>query len=122
MSSIQILQEFQTSLLAFIDELIQLMPHCGEFIAVKIFVKDRIPITEIIKHFVKIIIPMEGLIKSRSDHVIIDNAIFKQIDPQEKIKEIWGQIDADDRDMMWKWIEHFLAITKKYNALITREP
>ena len=78
----KILQDFHKSLIQFIDVLIGIIPDCGEFVAIRLFITDRIPITEIMKYFINIIIPMEDLIKKRSDTIIMDNLIFKQIDPK----------------------------------------
>lgn len=113
-SNTKVLKDFHRSLLSFIDELIGMIPDCGELVAIKIFVKDRIPVTEIMKYFVDVLLEMEPLIKERSDRIILENRIFYQIDQKGQIKEMWANFDQEDKETLWKWIDHFLALTKKY--------
>lgn len=111
----KILQDFKKNLLSFVIELINLIPNCGEFVLARAALEtDKIPVIEVMKYFVEIMLPMENQIKSRSDSVILENKIFRQVDPNGRIKEIWCQFDADDKETFWNWVDFFLGMTKKY--------
>jgi hypothetical protein len=52
MSSIEILLEFKNSLVTFFDELIDQFPEEGDLIMVRIFLKDQMPIENVMTIFI----------------------------------------------------------------------
>jgi hypothetical protein len=51
MSEVLILQEFKNNLISFFDELIDLFPSEPDLVIVRIFLKDQIPIDEVLNIF-----------------------------------------------------------------------
>ena len=52
MSEIEILKQFKNTLICFLDELIGQFPSEGDLVIFRIFLKDRVPIENILNFFV----------------------------------------------------------------------
>ena len=65
MSKIQILKIFKDQFITFLDELIAQFPREPDLVIVRIFMKDQVPIADIMCHIVQQILPHEKKIKSR---------------------------------------------------------
>ena len=61
------MDQFKTQLVAFLDDLIEQFPMQSEFIVMRIFVKDKIPISTLINQFITDVLPHVNLIKNRDD-------------------------------------------------------
>jgi len=120
MSSTHILEKFQSSLVAFFDELIDMFPDEKEFILLRILVKDQIPSTQIIKYFETAVesTTIMTSIEKRDDQFFLQNMLFsKLISKSDVFKKIWiSKLDKDDRNMIWNWIDAFIKMTKNYTA------
>lgn len=117
--SIKILNDFQTSLVSFFDELIEMFPNEGDFVTIRIMIKDRIPITQIADYFAQNILPEKELIKARSDSVFLEkNVLFSSLGPMQSnnFKNLWAsdKLDKQDRETIWKWLDVFLFLVEKY--------
>lgn len=119
-SSLHILEKFQSSLVAFFDELIDMFPDEKEFILLRILVKDQIPSTQIIKYFETAVDNPSIMtsIEKRDDQFFLQNMLFsKLINKSEVFKKIWiSKLDKDDRNMIWNWIDAFIKMTKNYTT------
>ena len=51
MSELQVLSEFKNGLISFFDELIDQFPKEGDLIMIRIFLKDQIPIEQVMNTF-----------------------------------------------------------------------
>ena len=120
MSSTHILEKFQSSLVAFFDELIDMFPDEKEFILLRILVKDQIPSTQIIKYFETAVdsTTIMTSIEKRDDQFFLQNMLFsKLISKSDVFKKIWiSKLDKDDRNMICNWIDAFIKMTKNYTA------
>ena len=118
MSSTQILGKFQHSLVSFFDELIEMFPNEGEFVALRILVKDRIPITQIIGYFETVLQNKEIMtsIERRDDQFFLTNVLFSKIGNVDLFKNLWtsSQLDQDDKKAIWNWVDAFMKLTKQY--------
>jgi hypothetical protein len=118
MSSTQILGKFQNSLVSFFDELIEMFPNEGEFVALRILVKDRIPITQIIGYFESVLQNKEIMtsIERRDDQFFLTNVLFSKIGNVDLFKNLWtsSQLDQDDKKAIWNWVDAFMKLTKQY--------
>ena len=61
------MDQFKKQLVAFLDDLIEQFPMQAEFIVMRIFVKDKIPIKILIDQFITDVLPHENLIKNRNE-------------------------------------------------------
>jgi hypothetical protein len=119
----------QNSLVQFFDELIEMFPKQGDFVAFRIMVKDRIPVTEVVSHFKKTLLPEKDKIKAKTvpsfqfngDRASISlsqimNNLFTSIGVSANtFSGILNNLDKDTEDAMWKWLNVFVTLTEKCN-------
>ena len=124
-SEIAILNNFKIQLVNFLDELIESFPQETDFIIIRIFVKDQIPIEEIIKYFCVKLCPLEDLIKTKNEKFFLDNNIlFGELDGDKigkvnYFKKLWssGEIDEDNKKIIWAWFSIFISLANKYKEI-----
>ena len=127
MSEIQILTEFKNGLITFFDELIEQFPCEGDLVMIRIFLKDQINITDVINIFTNVINKddqkLKKMIKERNENFFLENNIFESFSKNKVLhfKKLWrsGALDADDKKVVWKWIDSFVFLSDKYNKLKT---
>ncbi len=125
MSEIQILTEFKNGLITFFDELIEQFPCEGDLVMIRIFLKDQINITDVINIFTNVINKddqkLKKMIKERNENFFLENNIFESFSKNKVLhfKKLWrsGALDADDKKVVWKWIDSFVFLSDKYNKL-----
>ena len=82
MSEINILSIFKTSLISFVDELIGQFPQEPDLIILRIFLKDQVPIQDVMNKFIYAINKedqkIKNEIKERTDLVFLKNEIFDE--------------------------------------------
>uniref|UniRef100_A0A6C0D0Q4 Uncharacterized protein n=1 Tax=viral metagenome TaxID=1070528 RepID=A0A6C0D0Q4_9ZZZZ len=122
MSETDILIEFKTSLINFFDELIDQFPNEGDLIVIRIFLKDQIPIKDIMDIFLLKINKddqhLKKMVKERNESFFLDHNIFDSLgrDRINHFKKIWrsGNLDQEDKLVIWKWVDLFIHISDKY--------
>ena len=114
---IQILDKFHKYLVLFFDELIEMFPNEKEFIILRILVKDQIPSTQIMTYFVYVYNNEEIMlsIQKKDDQFFLENILFKKFSKSEIFKNLWeNNLDQENKDMIWKWVDAFMKMTKSY--------
>ena len=121
--------KFKNNMLKFIDELIELCPDRGEFFMVKVFVRDNVPLQEIIERFADIVLPYTAQIKEKNqDFFLTTTALQDSMTCFEYMREndngkmliestrkLWSEkFDEDDKNACWKWLNLFVILAKKY--------
>lgn len=120
MSSIQILSDFKSNLIQFFDELIEQFPSESELVLIRIFLNDQVPIESVMNYFIKDILPHKELVKARDGEFFMSNNILfgRRLDKTKPnyFKNLWRstQLDAQDREVIWKWFDNFIKIAEKY--------
>lgn len=122
MSELQVLIEFKNGLISFFDELIDQFPYEGDLIMIRIFLKDQIPIEDVINIFNNAINKENGklkeMIKKRNENFFLENNIFDAFSKNKVMhfKKLWrsGSLDEDDKKVIWKWIDSFVYLGDKY--------
>jgi hypothetical protein len=119
---LKLLKEFQNQLLSFIDELIEQFPNVGEFVIGRIFIKDQIPASDLLGRFIRDLLPYKDQVDQRDDAFFINNSLLYtkgQVsnDRVDRFKELWlsTQLDKEDRDVIWKWMDVFMSVASKYH-------
>lgn len=124
----QVLQEFKNGLISFFDELIDQFPKEGDLIMIRIFLKDQIPIEEVINTFNNSINKdnnkLRKMIKERNELFFLENNVFDESVSKNKIlhfKKLWrsGRLDDEDKQVVWKWIDSFVYLGDKYLKIKT---
>ena len=130
---IKLLTHFRTQIIKFMDELIGQFPKRSEFYFIRIFVKDQIPLEDVLGRFIKIVLPYRHIIKMKNADIIFDNDIItkgiigvsedqyvnENLESAQIFKDLWlaDELSDDDRDVIWTWFNVFVDIAYKYYEL-----
>jgi len=76
MSELKLLQTFKNQIINFLDELIQQFPEEAEFVIIRIFVKDQIPLGDVIGRFIKECLPHHDQIRMKNQSFFLDSDII----------------------------------------------
>ena len=109
------MDQFKIQLVAFLDDLIEQFPMQAEFIIMRIFVKDKIPIKTLIDQFIFEVLPHENLIKNRNDSLFKLTQLIGYPQKPKFFHDFWFSelLDKNDREIIWKWIDVFVILAKK---------
>ncbi len=125
MSELQLLNEFRIQIVKFLDELIDQFPEsCAEFVIIRIFVKDQIPLADVLGRFISEVLPFKKVIKKRdSDFFLESRVIYDAVggsqagaDNVNQLKKLWEseRLDDEDRETIWKWMDLFVLLAERY--------
>lgn len=122
MSEIEVLTEFKNGLISFFDELIDQFPSEGDLVIIRIFLNDQVPIMDVINIFNHKINANEGelrkMVKDRNQNFFLEHDVFDQLDKNKvnHFKRLWrsDQLDDDDRQVIWRWVDSFIYLGDKY--------
>jgi len=116
---LKLMHEFRTQLIRFMDELIEQFPDEGDFVIIRIFIKDQISVYDVIGRFIQELLPLHTIIHARDSKFFLENDILYHSISSNKVnhfKRLWlsKKLDATDREVIWKWMDLFLHIAKNY--------
>jgi hypothetical protein len=114
---LKLLQDFKSNLICFFDELIEQFPSESQFVLCRILIKDQVTPEFIINYFITNVLPHKGMIKNRDERFFTElNVIYFGLTENSSLKKIWieKQLDEEDKDVIWKWIDLFVAMCEKY--------
>ena len=123
---IDILIEFKRQISAFFDELIAQFPLEGDLIVLRLFLSTQMPIKEVMDEFILKISTNDNklrqMIKERNEAFFLEYSVFGSVDKDKVLhfKKLWrsGQLDADDKTVIWNWIDAFVYLSDKYTKMI----
>ena len=118
-SKLKILIDFKQCLINFLDELIDQFPEEGDLVVIRIFLNDQMPIEQIMNIFIAKVLPCKKIVKERNDSFFVNqNEFFGNLnkDKVNHFKMLWlsDKLDADDRNVIWKWYDAFINLAEKY--------
>ena len=124
----EIENQFKNALISFLDELISQFPQEGDLVIFRIFLKDRMPITNILNFFVHKIVPLKQMIVDRNEDFFMNHCnLFDAINPDKKdklnhFKKLWrsGSLDDDDKRVVWEWFDSFVFLSEKYQKSLIK--
>ena len=127
----KLLIEFKNQIIKFLDELIEQFSDRGEFMILRIFVKDQIPLEQVLGKFITDVLPYQEFVKKRDanlflktdviSHALLGSSQTEYVEENQEtanaLKSLWlsGRLDDADRDTIWDWLELFLTIADKYH-------
>lgn len=122
MSEIELLIQLKDQLIFFFDELISLLPEEPDLVIVRIFLKDKIPIFDVMEYIVNKLVPLKPMIKQKDDNFFINhNILFERLDDNKvnHFKRLWlsGKLDKENKETMWRWFTSFIFLAEKYQKL-----
>ena len=123
MSEFEVLKEFKKNLISFFDELIDIFPKEGDLVIVRIFLKDQMPIEDVLSKFINSINKDDNkirkMIKEKNEIFFLENNIFEHSVSTTKVlhfKKLWrsGILDDEDKKQLWRWCDSFIYLADKY--------
>jgi hypothetical protein len=115
-----LLNDLQKALIGFFDDLTEQFPKEPDFILIRIAIKDTISPLDIMNFFIQKILPEKELIMSHSDSFFLEkNTLFSMGNfNSNTFKKIWSNdLDAENKSVIWKWLECFIKIVEKYQKV-----
>lgn len=115
--------QFRDLLVEFTDELIEQYPREGDFIMLRIFLKDQLPISDVIGKFIRDFLPLEEKALKRDKDFFIQNFFeYSGVSNRNsnRVNHLLNFVRAadftqEDMDALWKWIDVFFKIAKAYH-------
>ncbi len=124
-SELEILIQLKTQLVNFLDELIESFPDEPDFVIFRIFINDRIPISEVMDYIVEKICPLQDMVKQRKEEFFLNyNVLFETFDEKKSskvnyFKRLWlsGKLDKEDKETIWRWFNTLVYLGSKYQDI-----
>jgi len=117
-----LMKDFREQLVNFLDEIIEQFPMESDFVLIRMFIKDQVPVHDVLGRFIKDILPLKDYVKRRDESFFLDNQILYidgniNEDRIDHFKNLWKSdcLDVDDKDTIWKWMDCFIKIANKYH-------
>jgi hypothetical protein len=118
---LNLIREFRMQLVSFLDELIEQFPEEGDFVIIRIFIKDQISMPDVLGRYIRDILPFANQIKQRNEDFFLNNNILYtgaslSDSKVNHFKNLWvsDRLDRNDREMVWKWMDLFNGIAYQY--------
>ena len=118
---LNLMKEFRQQLVNFLDEIIEQFPYEGDFVLIRMFIKDQIPVTDILGRFIRDLLPLKDVVKKRDESFFLNNTILYTggkigTDKIDHFKNLWlsDKMDSSDRDIIWQWMNLFVDIADSY--------
>tara|TARA_Y100000389_G_C17397240_1_gene483269 strand:- start:97 stop:498 length:402 start_codon:yes stop_codon:yes gene_type:complete len=127
MSEIEILKKFKDTVISFLDELISQFPQEANLVIFRIFLKDRVPIVDVINYFVRKVLPLKNMVESRNEDFFLNHCtLMEDINNQKTkgrvnhFKKLWRSetLDDEDKEVVWQWFDTFITLSEKYQKNI----
>ena len=122
--SILILSKFKMNVLALVDELIIQFREESDFVVLRLFIDNQMPIIDLISKFKRFIDKndnqVRNLIKNKNSFALEnDDSLFSfmKIDSQiKKYKSLWlsSEFTEDSKDVVWQYLQVFVKLCDKY--------
>jgi hypothetical protein len=116
-----LMQKFRDQLVTFLDEIIDQFPTECDFVLIRMFIKDQIPVHDILGRFIRDILPLKEHVEKREEAFFLNNTLLYtggniSDDKINHFQELWqsDKLDADDRETIWTWMECFIKISDCY--------
>ena len=123
-NEVQILQLLKKELITFLDELISILPEEKDFLVIRFFLNDQVPIVDVMNYIIKELVPLEDYVKVKDDRFFLEHQVlFEPLRDQESkvnyFKKLWENHDLEEnKDAVWNWFRHFINLGKIYQSLI----
>jgi len=136
-TEIETLKLFKNTLIEFIDEIVEIFPNENDLIVVRIFLKDQIPIKQVIDNFIlklnkpiinsgntndNDVLTARKMVKNKDDLFFLkNNILFEELgsDKVNHFKKLWKseRLTKDDRETIWAWVNALIILSDKYVKL-----
>jgi hypothetical protein len=126
MSELNLLIQLKDNLIIFFDELIELLPEEPDLVIVRIFLKDKIPIMDVMEYIIEKLVPLKHLVIEKDDNFFMNhNILFEKLDENRvnHFKRLWtsGALDNENKGTVWRWFRSFIYLAEKYDNVSERK-
>jgi len=102
-----------------------MFPNEGDFVIFRIMVKDRVPITELVPHLARYLLPEKETVKNAIKNAIAGNpsafnerindmfAQFGGTSQTTNYKNLFDGMDNENKVVIWKWLHVFIHLLEK---------
>ena len=118
---IKLMYDFRTQLLNFLDELIGQFPEESDLIIIRIFMKDQVPVYDVLGRFIRDLLPLKKEVDDRNENFFLENTLLYvqngiASNKVNHFRELWlsDKLDDNDREMIWKWMDLLNMIGNQY--------
>jgi len=116
---LKLIREFRNQLVIFLDELIEQFPKESDLILIRIFIKDQIPMHDVLGRYIKDILPYKHEVDNRNESFFINHSLLYTGVGKDKVnhfKKLWlsESLDDNDREVIWKWMDVLNLIADNY--------
>lgn len=119
------MKEFREHLIQFLDELIEQFPQEPNFVLMRIFIKDQVPVHTVIGRFIRDILPYREQANRRDDQFFKQHPFLcmshKEVEDVGRhninyFTQLWDSdaLDDNDRKIIWEWVDVFMEFGHKY--------
>jgi hypothetical protein len=118
---LKLMYEFRNQLINLLDELIEQFPEESDLVIIRIFLKDQIPVYDVLGRYIRDLLPLKDQILKKDSDFFLNNCILythAQVSENRvnHFKELWlsNKLDENDREMIWKWMNLLTKIADQY--------
>lgn len=118
---LHIVREFRDQLVNFLDEIIEQFPRECDFVLIRMFIKDQVPIYDVLGRFIRDILPLKKYIDERDEKFFLNHTILYtggniNDDKIDHFKTLWKSetLDEENREVIWQWMNCLFTIADKY--------
>lgn len=119
---LNLMKEFRQQLVNFLDEIIDQFPYEGDFVLIRMFIKDQIPVADILGRFIRDLLPFKKVVREKDESFFLNNTILYTggkigSDKIDHFKNLWlsDKMDDSDRETIWQWMNLFVDIAESYH-------
>lgn len=116
-----LMKKFRDQLVTFLDEIIEQFPTESDFVLIRMFIKDQIPVHDILGRFIRDILPLKERVEKRDETFFMNNTLLYtggniSSDKINHFQKLWksDKLDVEDRETIWNWMECFIKISDCY--------
>ena len=122
MTQIELLTAFKKSLVAFVDDLNNLLPYDQNIQKLKSAIGFGFPTETVLNTFAARVLPHADLIKTKDDKYFLEcNDLFAGLNPEnvDYFKDIWKSsvLSKNDKEQFWRWMKLFLLYAQRFSQI-----
>lgn len=116
-----LMKKFRDQLVTFLDEIIEQFPTESDFVLIRMFIKDQIPVHDILGRFIRDILPLKERVEKKDETFFLNNTLLYtggniSSDKINHFQKLWksDKLDVEDRETIWNWMDCFIKISDCY--------
>jgi hypothetical protein len=124
MNSTRIAERLKSTMISFLDSLIEQIPNEGTIIMARIGLENHVTPQEAVNHCIITLVPLEERITERDETYFLEQCnLIPTTGDVNHLKSIWRSNVLTDnaKNTIWKWVDSFIYLTKLYQTMKKNE-